>query len=85
VFSAVGYETQEISVAGRSTIDVTMQLSNNKLDEVVVVGYGSQEKRNVTGAISSLDEKYIREILKDRNILDTSKSGKSGDILVSST
>ena len=44
VFSAVGYITQEISVLSSTEINVTMKLSSQKLDEVVVVGYGTQKK-----------------------------------------
>jgi len=51
VFSFVGYKSQEIAVAGQTTIDVTMSLDILGLDEVVVVGYGTQKKINLTGAV----------------------------------
>ena len=50
VISFIGYETQEIVVGDRSVINVTMQDDNAVLDEVVVVGYGVQKKKLVTGA-----------------------------------
>lgn len=59
MFSAVGYDTQEVGVAGRSSINVTMALSNDKLDEVVVVGYGTQKKRDLTGSISSVSGEEV--------------------------
>ena len=54
VFSYIGLETQEIAAAGQSTIDVTMQEDAEALEEVVVVGYGTQRKSDVTGAVASV-------------------------------
>ena len=54
VFSYVGMITREIPVGNRSTIDVTLQDDVSALEEVVVVGYGTQKKVSVTGAISSV-------------------------------
>ena len=58
-FSYIGYETQVVEINGRSVINVVMAVSVNSLDEVVVVGYGTQKKRDVTGAIATLDEEKI--------------------------
>ncbi|WP_289632055.1 TonB-dependent receptor [uncultured Duncaniella sp.] len=54
VFSYVGYTTQEIPVGGRNVIDVTLKESRELLDEVVVVGYGTVRRRDLTGAVSSM-------------------------------
>ena len=54
IFSYVGYATQEVSIDGRSTIDVTMSQDAQALSEVVVVGYGTQRKADLTGAIGSI-------------------------------
>ena len=54
VFSYLGFETQQISVGNSSTINVDMVESNSALEEVVVVGYGTQKKRDVVGAVSSV-------------------------------
>ena len=54
-FSYIGYKTQEVALVGQTNIDVTLQVDNEVLDEVVVVGYGSQRKESVVGAISTLD------------------------------
>ena len=54
-FSYIGYKTQEVALVGQTHIDVTLQVDNEVLDEVVVVGYGSQRKESVVGAISTLD------------------------------
>ncbi|WPP48417.1 SusC/RagA family TonB-linked outer membrane protein [Catalinimonas niigatensis] len=54
VFSSIGYVTQEITINGRSTINVELQADVQSLSEVVVIGYGTQEKRDATGAVSSI-------------------------------
>lgn len=54
VFSFVGYNSQEIPVAGKRIIDVQLELSITELDEVVVIGYGSARKSDLTGAITQV-------------------------------
>ncbi len=54
VFSFVGYASQEVEVGARTVIDVTLQLDATALSEVVVIGYGTVEKKDVTGAISEI-------------------------------
>lgn len=55
VISSVGYISQEVAVNGRTVIDVSMQFDVAQLDEVVVVGYGSQRKQDITGAVAIVD------------------------------
>jgi len=57
IFSSIGYTTQEVPVNGRSTLDVSMEQDVQSLEEVVVIGYGTQEKKDVTGAIATVDQK----------------------------
>ena len=52
IFSYVGFATQEIAIDGRTAINVTLEEDAGQLDEVVVVGYGTQRKQDLTGAIS---------------------------------
>ena len=59
VFSAIGYEPVEVAVAGRNTVDVTMEESSLLLDDAVVVGYGVQKKVNLTGAVASVSTKEL--------------------------
>ncbi|WP_455168893.1 SusC/RagA family TonB-linked outer membrane protein, partial [Aegicerativicinus sediminis] len=54
VFSYIGYLTQEINVNGRSNIDVTMSANLEALDEVVVVGYGTTRKSDLTGSVVAI-------------------------------
>jgi len=62
VFSYVGFESQEIVVGNQSIINVQMQEAKGYLDEVVVIGYGSQKKSVVTGAISSIKQSELKDI-----------------------
>lgn len=55
VFSYVGYESQEVAVSGRTAIDVTMISDAQVLDELVVVGYGSVKKSDLTGSVERID------------------------------
>ncbi len=57
--SFIGYESQEITVGNQSFIKVTLTEDVTELEELVVIGYGTQKKQNVTGAIASIDSKAI--------------------------
>ena len=61
-FSYVGFQTLEVPVNGRQTINVTLALDQEALDEVVVVGYGSQLEREVTGSIQSISMEGLQDI-----------------------
>jgi TonB-dependent starch-binding outer membrane protein SusC len=61
-FSFIGFEVQEIRVGNRATIDVVLGQELSALSEVVVVGYGTQERAKVTGAISSVTSDQIRAL-----------------------
>ncbi|MEM6631379.1 MAG: TonB-dependent receptor [Bacteroidota bacterium] len=56
VVSYIGYATQEIALDGQSTVEVQLEVSYSQLDEVVVVGYGTVKKRDLTGSVSSIGE-----------------------------
>jgi TonB-linked SusC/RagA family outer membrane protein len=60
--TSVGYLTQDVSVGNRAQIDVTLAADTKSLKEVVVVGYGTQKKSQMTGAISSVGAKQIQEL-----------------------
>jgi TonB-linked SusC/RagA family outer membrane protein len=62
VISFIGFTPEEVSVNGRSVVDVKLGADQKKLDEVVVVGYGQQKKKDITGSISSLSGKSIMEV-----------------------
>lgn len=83
VFSYIGYEKQEITVGNRTVINVKMSDNAQLLDEVVVVGYGSVKKSDVTGAITSLrpDEHDAATSLSVDNLLQ----GKVAGLVVGTT
>jgi TonB-linked SusC/RagA family outer membrane protein len=61
-FSAIGYTTSEVAVGSKNTINVVLNVENQALSEVVVVGYGTQKKSQLTGAISQVSAKQISEM-----------------------
>src|SRR5690606_27573406 len=60
VFSMVGFETQEIPVAGKEVINVTMIETRSALDEAVVVAFGTQKKESVIGSITTISPKELK-------------------------
>jgi TonB-linked SusC/RagA family outer membrane protein len=70
VISFVGYVTQEIAVGNRTTLDVTLQEDTQALEEVVVVGYGTQKKVNLTGAVAQVKG----EVLENRSVTNLSQA-----------
>lgn len=61
VFSYIGYDTQEQAVGDRTSIDVRLQTSSTGLNEVVVVGYGTQKKKDLTGAVSVVNTDAVKQ------------------------
>ncbi len=59
VFSSIGFKTLEIPVNGREVVDVVLGTDNELLNEVVVVGYGTQKKVNLTGAVAVVDAEQL--------------------------
>jgi TonB-linked SusC/RagA family outer membrane protein len=62
VFSFVGYETKEAVVSGQKEINISLGLDDKLLSEIVVVGYGSQLKKSVTGAVQTIGAKEFKDI-----------------------
>ncbi len=62
VFSYIGLKTQEVNVAGRSNVNVTLKEDSAELKEVVVIGYGSVKKKDATGAVDQLSSKSFDNI-----------------------
>lgn len=83
IFSLVGMESREIAVNNNILINVTLKEAHIGLNEVVVVGYGTQLRKDVTGAVSSIKEKDIHE--RPINNLTQALQGKSAGIYVSSS
>ncbi|WP_153801233.1 SusC/RagA family TonB-linked outer membrane protein [Foetidibacter luteolus] len=81
-FSFVGFASKSVPLNGQATLDIVLEESRSQLNEVVVVGYGTQKKSDITGAISSIRNKDF----KDQPVSNVAQSiqGKVAGILVSS-
>nr|GFD50253.1 hypothetical protein [Tanacetum cinerariifolium] len=62
VFSFVGYTSQEITVGTQTTLSVKLLQDAKQLDDVVVVGYGTQVRREITGAVQTVQAKTLEDI-----------------------
>ncbi|NJN34322.1 MAG: SusC/RagA family TonB-linked outer membrane protein [Saprospiraceae bacterium] len=80
VFSAVGYTTQEVVVGNRSVIDIVLAADDKTLGEVVVIGYGTQTKRDVTGSVASIKSKDMQGIASTS--VDALLQGKASGVQV---
>src|SRR6476469_6587062 len=60
-FSYVGYETQEVAVGGKTEINVSLVAGKTNLEQVVVIGYGTASKRDLTGSIVKIQGKEIED------------------------
>ncbi|MDX1470546.1 MAG: TonB-dependent receptor [Flavobacteriaceae bacterium] len=82
VFSSLGFATQEITIENQTEFNVTLAADLQSLDEVVVVGYGSQKRSDLTGAVSTIDT----EVLDSRPITDVARGlqGTSPGLIITS-
>ena len=83
VFSSIGYATQEIAVGTRSVIDVVLQIDAERLDDVVVVGYGSMKRSDLSGASVSMREEDLKGSVITN--LDQSLQGRAAGVTAVST
>ena len=81
VFSFIGFATQEVAVAGRSVVDITLKDDTQQLDEVVVVAYGVSRKGDLTGALTNM-RPDMNEAAKAVSV-DNLLSGKVAGLVVS--
>ncbi len=94
VFSYVGYVSQEVVVSGKIKLEVTLEVDEKSLEEVVVVGYGTQRRRDVTGSVSRVEmantenipntnvSQALRGSVAGVQILDNGRPGQNGSILI---
>lgn len=61
IFNYISYKTEMVKVAGRKVIDVTLMPDNTVLEEVVVIGYGTMKKSDLTGSVASVSSKAIED------------------------
>ncbi|WP_341842894.1 TonB-dependent receptor [Chitinophaga caseinilytica] len=82
VISAIGFTTREVPVAGKSVLSIVLEESSKGLDEVVVVGYGTQKKGDVTAAISTVNTKNLEK--QPTGNIGTMLQGQAAGVIVSS-
>ncbi|SHM00028.1 SusC/RagA family TonB-linked outer membrane protein [Flavobacterium chilense] len=84
VISYLGFQTQEVSVAGKARVNVSLAEQSNSLNEVVVVGYGSVKKTDLTGSVSTISAATITE-RNTTNALEAIQGSTPGVQISSST
>lgn len=82
-FSFIGFEAQIVVVGKNKVIDITLKESASALDEVVVVGYGTQKRSNVTGAVAKYKNEKLDEVAVSR--LDQALQGRIAGVQVQNT
>lgn len=80
LFSYIGYISQTVPVRKRTRIDISLNSDATQLEEVVVVGYGSQKRSDLTGALSSVTEKELKQL--PATGLDQALQGRAAGVLV---
>lgn len=83
VFSFVGYNTQEVAIGNRTSVNISLSADTRALQEVVVTGYASQNKRDITGAVAVVDVKEMKK-MPASNIADQLQ-GRVAGVQVSSS
>tara|TARA_R110001632_G_scaffold20370_6_gene61058 strand:- start:2921 stop:5944 length:3024 start_codon:yes stop_codon:yes gene_type:complete len=84
IFTYLGMKTKEIIYTGQAVLDVVLDDETNRLNEIVVIGYGAVKKRDVTGTISSVKDSLIR-VSKTPNLFDAIQGRIAGVNIVSSS
>ncbi len=80
VFSYIGYQTTEVNIDGRSTINIILS-EGVKIDEVIVVGYGTQKKSNVTGSITQVKQEDLEDMQIPR--IEQALQGRTSGVRIS--
>ncbi|MCJ8165685.1 TonB-dependent receptor [Pontibacter sp. E15-1] len=82
VFSYIGYETQQVTVGSRSTLNITMKTDAKSLEEVVVVGYSSKSQSELVSSVSVVSGNELRDVTTNNTA--TMLQGKASGVTVSS-
>lgn len=82
VVSSLGHPVKEITLGNETVYNITLSTSANDLDQVVVIGYGTQRKKDVTGSVASVNEKTLKEVPAP-NLVSQLKGRTAGVSIVS--
>nr|MBA4167299.1 SusC/RagA family TonB-linked outer membrane protein [Chitinophagaceae bacterium] len=80
IISNVGFQTQEVPVSDRSSLNIILVAGDGKLEDVVVIGYGTSRKKDVTGSVTSVNVKKIDEVPLPS--IDQLLSGRAGGVQI---
>ncbi|MCJ8163938.1 carboxypeptidase-like regulatory domain-containing protein [Pontibacter sp. E15-1] len=80
VVSFLGFTTKEVPLNGQSTVNISLGTDAKALEEVVIIGYGSQKRSDVTGALSSVSAKEIKDQPVAR--VDQALQGKAAGVVI---
>ncbi len=83
IISYIGYLTQEITVGTKASFDITLVADTKVLEEVVVVGYGTQKRKDLTGSVGSVDNRAIKDLGVTR--IDQALAGRVAGVQVKAT
>lgn len=83
IYSYIGYLAEEVSVDGRNVINMPLTLDASEIDEIVVVGYGTQKKGDLTGAVSIVTAKDLERA--NANSMSKALQGRAAGVTVMST
>jgi TonB-dependent starch-binding outer membrane protein SusC len=83
LFSFIGYVTQEIEINSRTEINISLMEDQKELDEVVVIGYGTQKKSDLTGSVAVVSGKDLKK--DNSSSLDKALQGKAPGVFVTQT
>jgi len=82
-FSFIGYVSKTVTITNQKTLDLILTSSENQLEQVVVIGYGTQKKKNLTGAISKVSSKVLDQIPTSR--VDDALNGQVAGVTILQT
>jgi TonB-linked SusC/RagA family outer membrane protein len=77
VFSYVGYKHQEVSIGNQTTLNILLEATDSKLNEVVVIGYGTQKRSDITGSVTSVPKNRLSE-LPVTNVMNALEGSTAG-------
>jgi TonB-linked SusC/RagA family outer membrane protein len=84
IFTFIGYTAQKVAVKGGTTVNVTMILEAQKLDEIVVIGYGTVKKRDLTGSVASVKGAELKAVVAS-NVMQSLAGRATGVQVIQNT
>ncbi len=81
IISYIGYVTKEVSITNQTTINITLETNQEQLDEVVVIGYGEVDKKDLTGSVTSLEPQ--QSVVNQAQGVESLLQGRAAGVLVS--